>query len=129
MKRKRQFGELELAILEVIKQQEPAAVRDVVEALPNIAYTTVLTVMNRLVEKGDLQRERDGRRHIYRQATRAARPKGGPLQRLKQRLFGDRSAAMISYLIDEADDLSKADLDALEQRIKEARTRDKESSS
>ena len=62
------LGELEMAIMEVIWQRTRASVRDVLGALqrsPAPGYTTVATIMNRLVEKGLLRRERDGRLDVY----------------------------------------------------------------
>lgn len=63
------FGPLEKEILEIIwKQNTPCSVRDVFCTLQSrrcIAYTTVMTVLNRLVEKGVLQRCRDGKAHTY----------------------------------------------------------------
>lgn len=46
------FGSLEQAIMDIVWKKESATVRDVVESLQSsrqIAYTTVMTVMNRLV--------------------------------------------------------------------------------
>lgn len=63
------FGPLEKEILEIIwKQNTPCSVRDVYCTLQTrrcIAYTTVMTVLNRLVDKGVLQRCRDGKAHTY----------------------------------------------------------------
>lgn len=66
----RGFGELESAIMDVMwSRDEPAKVRDVLEALEgerDSAYTTVMTVMNILHRKGWLDRERSGRAWQYR---------------------------------------------------------------
>jgi predicted transcriptional regulator len=62
------LGELEAAIMEVIWRRARATVRDVLGALrrsPAPGYTTVATIMNRLVEKGLLRREREGRLDVY----------------------------------------------------------------
>ena len=39
--------------------------RDVASTLPNHAYTTVLTVLDRLTRKGIVERIRDGKTHHY----------------------------------------------------------------
>ncbi len=65
----RQFGELEAAIMEQMwGEAEPVAVRHVLEALRpkrQLAYTTVMTVMDTLYRKGWLIRERDGLAYLY----------------------------------------------------------------
>lgn len=63
------LGELEQAIMEVLWARHEATVREVTGALlrkPPLAYTTVATVMNRLVEKGLLVRSRSGKVDLYR---------------------------------------------------------------
>lgn len=64
----RHLGSLEAQIMRVLWDQPRLPVRSVVELLPGRrarAYTTVMTVMNRLFEKGLLQREAAGRAHVY----------------------------------------------------------------
>lgn len=64
------FGELEQAVMDVLWTSSTAlSVRDVQAALAderNLAYTTVMTVMDRLAKKGQLHRELDGRAWRYR---------------------------------------------------------------
>ncbi len=63
------LGNLEAAIMdELWTTGKSATVRDVLERLRanrEIAYTTVMTVMDNLYRKGWLQRERDGRAYRY----------------------------------------------------------------
>jgi len=63
------FGKLELEIMKVIWDLEKASVRDVLLCLKKkrkIAYTTVMTVMSRLSEKGVLRRSlNDSGAYIY----------------------------------------------------------------
>ncbi|MDN5348053.1 MAG: hypothetical protein PWP65_1617 [Clostridia bacterium] len=63
------LGQLEAAVMEVIWQSESVTVRDVYERLKakrNIAYTTVMTIMNRLAEKNLLVKERRGLANVFR---------------------------------------------------------------
>lgn len=64
------LGELEERIMENLWQQENSvSVRQVHESLLNqksLAYTTVMTVLDRLAKKGVVSRERDGRAWLYR---------------------------------------------------------------
>ena len=62
--------ELESEVMEEMWRQAEATVRDVLEALnrgpKQRAYTTVMTIMCRLWDKGLLSRERRGRTDVYR---------------------------------------------------------------
>ena len=65
----RQFGELEAVIMDRLWDRgRPALVREVLDDLRHdrqIAYTTVMTVMENLYRKGWLRRHRDGRAWRY----------------------------------------------------------------
>lgn len=64
------FGDLEQAVMDVLWASPTAmSVRDVQAALAkerDLAYTTVMTVMDRLAKKGQVTRELDGRAWQYR---------------------------------------------------------------
>lgn len=64
------LGELEKEIMEVVWQStKPITVRLVFESISNrrkIAYTTVMTIMSRLVKKGYLKTEVSGKAYIYK---------------------------------------------------------------
>ncbi|GAA3234419.1 BlaI/MecI/CopY family transcriptional regulator [Dactylosporangium cerinum] len=63
------FGELETALMEVLwKRQAPTTVREAMDDLRwhrQLAYTTVMTVIDTLYRKGWLTREPDGRAYRY----------------------------------------------------------------
>ncbi len=63
------FGELEQAIMEVVwASDRPVTGREVVDQLDHsrpVAYTTVLTVMDRLARKGILTKHPTGKAHTY----------------------------------------------------------------
>ena len=66
----RHLGELEADIMRVVWPRDRATVREVLEALNaarerQIAYTTVMTVMRRLADKGLLRRRLVGKTHQY----------------------------------------------------------------
>jgi len=77
---------------------EPAVVRDVARALESraLAYTTVMTVLDRLAKKGFARRERDGRAWRYEPAnTREGYVAELMLDALA--LTGDRDAALTRF--------------------------------
>ncbi len=62
----RRFGELEAKIMRAVWGLEEPTVQDVVDRLGRRAnYKTVMTVMNRLVEKGFLERRKVSRAYVY----------------------------------------------------------------
>ncbi len=65
-------GELEQAVMEILwSHAAPLSVRDVHEYLSldrALAYTTVLTVLDRLAKKGNVLRSLEGRAWLYRPA-------------------------------------------------------------
>lgn len=63
------LGSLELEVMEFMWQAGEATVRQVGEVISRerpIAYTTVMTVMGHLVDKGLLSRSPEGKRYRYR---------------------------------------------------------------
>ncbi len=64
------LGELESEIMNIIwEKNQSVSVREVVDALQlqrKIAYTTVMTIMGRLVDKGILNREGNGKAFVYK---------------------------------------------------------------
>lgn len=63
------LGELETQIMEVVWQaQNPVSVSDVLKVISKkrtIAYTTIMTVMSRLTEKGLLKQKNNGKAYTY----------------------------------------------------------------
>ncbi|GAA4694916.1 hypothetical protein Prum_049090 [Phytohabitans rumicis] len=66
------LGELERAVMDVLWDRgTPLTVREVAETLQDreLAYTTVMTVLDRLAGKGMVERDRAGRAWSYRPAA------------------------------------------------------------
>lgn len=66
----RPLGELELAVMEVAWCSAPVSVHDVAQALSEraLAYTTLMTTLDRLYKKGLLLREKRSHAFLYRPA-------------------------------------------------------------
>ena len=115
------LGELERAVMEVLWDLgEPCVVRDVVRALAarDLAYTTVMTVLDRLEKKGVVRRQRDGRAWRYEAAsTRETYIAQLMLDALD--LTGDRSAALARFAMSG----SKPEVEVLSQALKQAARR------
>ena len=66
-KKTKPLTKAELRIMQVLWEMRSATVADVVAALPKppLAYTTVLTMLRILEQKGVVTRKPDGRAHVY----------------------------------------------------------------
>jgi len=119
----------ELEVLKVLWQLERATVREVYDALRpeegTLAYTTVLSLLQIMQQKGLVGRESDERAHVFFPLA----PKESTFQRLAGQ-FLDRvfDGAVDEYLVRalESRNVSDKDLAELEQRIAEARQRGRE---
>ena len=119
------LGPLERELLELLwRRDEPAVVREVLEHVPQLAYTTVMTTLDRLHKKGLLRRVPRGRAFAYEPATSRealhARAAAGVL------LDDARSAAhgpLLSCFVDEVGRRDERLLDELEQLVRDARRR------
>ncbi|MBQ1076317.1 BlaI/MecI/CopY family transcriptional regulator [Micromonospora sp. C31] len=97
------LGDLERAVMDVLWDSVPGTsggitVREVADALDGreLAYTTVMTVLDRLAGKGMVQREREGRAWSYRAAaSREAYIARLMLDALD--LGGSRDAALVRF--------------------------------
>ncbi len=113
------LGELEGAIMDILWQRNKAMVREVLDELNqtrSLAYTTVLTVMSRLVEKGLLTQHKIGRAHLYRPSmTREAYTAEAAGQVIRSLVadFGDIALAQFSQELDNLDPARLAALKAL----------------
>jgi BlaI family penicillinase repressor len=115
--------EAEQAVMEVLwdrPRQTAAEVCEDVCTTRDWSLATVKTLLSRLVQKGALAAEPDGRRFLYTPLIAREAYVGGESRRLVERLFGGRAASLVAHLA-ESEALSAADLDEIEALLKELR--------
>jgi predicted transcriptional regulator len=91
----------ELAIMKVVWRLEKATVRDVYEALRvnrDIAYTTVMTMMKILEEKGYLKKIRVDRAYEYRPSKPRHQVIGAMVRDFLDRVFDGAAAPLLVHL-------------------------------
>ncbi|MGW7075035.1 BlaI/MecI/CopY family transcriptional regulator [Streptomyces sp. NPDC054866] len=97
--RRRGQGELEAQVLSALREAEgPATAGWVQERLgADLAYTTVVTILSRLLDKGAVTRERAGRSFAW---TPSADEAGLAARKMRKVLDGesDREAVLASFL-------------------------------
>lgn len=103
MKRKRPkpLTKAELRIMEALWQSRQGTVADVVAAIgkPALAYTTVLTMLRILEQKGVVAREAEGRAHVYRPRIERDDAASSALTDVLGAFFRDRKTALALQLM------------------------------
>lgn len=117
------FTARELDVMSVLWERGPSTVAEVRKALDDtLAYTTVLTVLRILEEKGHVAHTTEGRAHRYRPLVERAAAGGSALKRVTQRLFGGSPELLLTRLVED-EDLTHEELermrDLLAQRLRE----------
>lgn len=119
------LGALEREVMAIAWQSGEMSVRDACEQLSApIAYTTVMTTMDRLFKKGLLARRKVGRAFVYRAAATRDEMEGAVATELVQSLLqrdGSEPLPILSSLVDAVSDRDRALLDELERLIREKR--------
>ena len=101
------------------------SVRDVLDQLERrehhkeLAYTTIMTVLDRLAKKGIADRTRDGRAWRYSAAASREELAATALRSALDTVQADRTAAMLHFL----DDASPGELDDLRAALAEVERR------
>jgi predicted transcriptional regulator len=84
-----------------------------------LAYTTVLTVMSQLWERGMLSRRKNGRSYIYRPTSDKRGYKVERIRNFFVSLFGTEEKVVASHLLDALEDEDPSRIDELVRELKE----------
>jgi len=117
------LGELQRAAIEVVWELGEASVHDVRNRLDQkktLAYTTVLTVLQKLERAGWLEHRNEGKSYVYIPVRSRDEADAGSVKRFLKGVFDDDALAMFHHLIRQSD-LSEADLKELRRMIDEKR--------
>ena len=127
------FGVLEREVMGVVWSRGAVSVREACGRLGSpVAYTTVMTTMDRLFKKGLLARRKVGRAFVYEATATRDELEGAVATELVHSLLqrhGGEPLPILSSLVDAVSDRDRALLDELERLIREKRrTSDRERS-
>jgi len=117
--------ESEWAILQAVWELEPCAAPTVQETLQSKkgwAYTTVKTMMDRMVKKGLLKTEKIRNLYLYSSVITQSQAQKSEIVRTLKRAFNGTLTPMMQFLI-ENDELSEEEYRYLERLIKERKRR------
>jgi len=97
----------ELEVLKILWEQGPATVREVMETLKGQrrrrAYTSVMSLLGVMTDKGLVKRKQQGRAFLYTAGTPRDKTLAGMVGDLWQRAFEGSASALVLHLLQEAD--------------------------
>ena len=94
------FTDRELDVMAVLWERGSATVAEVREALhDDLAYTTVLTMLRVLEDKGHVRHEEEGRAHRYYATVERQAAGRSAVRRLTAKLFGGSPELLLTHLV------------------------------
>lgn len=117
------FGELEAKLMEAVWALDEPSVQDVIDYLGGtLNYKTTMTVLNRLVDKGVLQRRKAGRAFVYTPVASRDELLASVFDQMVRGMFGDdfRHIAL-TRMIETAESLDPQLLDDIVKLIQQKR--------
>jgi len=119
------FGSLEIRVLEALWEcGEPQSVRDLQPRFAGVAYTTLMTTLDRLHRKGVLDREKSGRAFVYRPRHSREALLSGLAGEALEAVFGRRASELkpiLSFFVETVSREDRESLAALERLVEERR--------
>lgn len=115
------ISEAEAQVMEVLWRSSPLATEEIAQALQDSQdwqLATIKTLLNRLLNKGAISAEKEGRRYLYSPVLQRAAWLNSQSLGLLDRLFEGRLAPLVAQFSSERR-LSGADLEALKKLIAE----------
>jgi predicted transcriptional regulator len=116
-----QISEAESIVMEVLWQRSPRSAEDVVAELASEhdwQEPTIKSLLNRLLKKGAVRAEKDGRRYLYIAVLKREDWVHGQSRSLLDRLFDGRVAPLVAHF-SEKGKLSRKDIAELKRLVGE----------
>lgn len=111
------FPPRELAVMSVLWRLGSASVSDVREALEeDLAYTSVLSALQTLEEKGYVRHEAEGRAYRYFPTVEAERAGGSALARIRDAIFHGSAERMFAQMVSDKK-LGRKELEQMRQLL------------
>jgi len=115
------FGELEAKLMEAVWVLDEPDVQDVIDYLgADLNYKTTMTVLNRLVEKGVLNRRKSGRAFVYTAVASRDELLAGVFDQMVRGMFGnDFRHIALAQMIETVESLDPQMLDDIASLIQQ----------
>ena len=115
--------DLELQIMKIVWDRDSSTVRDVYESLVKtrkIAYTTVMTMMGILEQKGHLKKTSRGRAYLYRPTKPKKKVVGAMVRDFVDRVFNGSAEPLLVHLVEEGE-LSEENLKQISKMLRKSK--------
>lgn len=116
------FGSLEAKIMKVLWESSELSIKEVQQRLEKekpVNFNTVMTVMNRLVDKGILEKRLQGRLSLFRPTQSKLAFIEDQSKKLTENLLEEFGGVVINHMLDSLKDVDHTLLDQLERRIQQ----------
>lgn len=111
------FTDRELDVMSVLWEEKSATVAEVRSRLADrLAYTTVLTILRTLEQKGYVAHTDEGRAHRYHPLVERERAGASALPRMLEALFGGSAELLLTHLVRDRR-LSRGELDNMRKLL------------
>lgn len=118
-KKSPQLTDAERRIMDVLWETGEASVQDITDVLSDehqLAYTTVLTTIRIMVDKGYVDFRKEGRAHIYHPLVSRDQVQNNALGALVKSFFGGSPQRLAQHLV-ETDNLTLEDIERLRAEV------------
>lgn len=115
------FGPLEAKIMDILWNDVEMTIKDVQQTLDQEKLTnfnTVMTVMNRLVEKGILQKRTEGRSSLYKPVLSRDDFLNTQSKEMTNELIDEFGNVVVSHMLDALEDVDDDLVAMLEKKLK-----------
>jgi predicted transcriptional regulator len=114
--------EVELELMDVLWDKGRATVSEIVESLPDsrLAYSSVLTMMRILEQKGYVEHEKEGRAFVYRPLVDRQQAQKSVIGYLLKRFFNNSPELLVVNLL-EHEDVTPAEVRRLKKMIEDTK--------
>ena len=119
--KKKRIGDVELEILSIVWEKQEATVQDVLDRIlkrRKVAYTSVMTMMRNLAEKGMLKYRTRGRTYVYSAAIKPDTIRRGLLKETVDKVFKGSPVELVQNLL-ETEHLSEEEIEEIKKLIKD----------
>jgi BlaI family penicillinase repressor len=123
MSAEQHFSRRERQIMDVLHAKQSATVAEILDAIPEPpGYSSVRALLRILEEKGHVKHRQDGVRYVYLPCASRESASRSALRRLVSTFFQGSTTEAVAALLEHGDaELSDAELNKLQQLIKQAR--------
>ncbi len=115
------LSDAEWTVIKVVWERFPATARDVLEKIESEtgwAYTTVKTILSRLVEKGALRVRKRANTSVYEPVVSRKDARSSALRMLLDRAFDGTFGSLLQHMVTD-EKLSKKDRDRLRAMLRD----------